>query len=296
MKNFRPYLALGVGILSLSMSAMFVRWAEAPGPVSGFYRMLTAAILLTPVVILHKGQNPVVQRRYWVFPVLGGIASGFDLALWNTSLTYTTASNATIIGNSAPLWVALAGLIFFRERLKPDFWLGLALALAGATLIVGSDFLIHPRLGQGDLLAALASFFYAAYYITTGMGRRGIEALTYTWLIACCAGLTLFVINLVMGFSLTGYPLQTWMVFLASGIISQTIGYFTLSYALGRLPASVVSPTMIGQPVMTTLLAIPLLGEMPNWMQWTGGLLALTGILLVNLAHARQERAQEASA
>jgi drug/metabolite transporter (DMT)-like permease len=68
-------------------------------------------------------------------------------------------------------------------------------------------------------------------------------------------------------------------------VISQTIGYISISYALGHLPAHVVSPTMVGQPIMTTLLAIPLLGEIPNLIQILGGLIALTGIYIVNQSH-----------
>lgn len=295
-KNFQhalPYLALGMGILALSLSAMFVRWAEeAPGPVTGFYRMAIGSAILLPLFIAQRVRKSRFDRRFLIFPIIGGIASGFDLALWSTSLSYTTAANATIIGNAAPLWVALAGLLFLGERMKRDFWFGLALALGGATLIVGTDFLLHPRLGIGDLMALGTSFFYAIYYVTTGQGRRGIEPLTYTWLIATFAGLTILSINLVMGFRLTGYSTQTWLAFLGAGIVSQVIGYFSLSYALGHLPASIVAPTMIGQPVMTTLLAIPLLGEVPNLPQLIGGLLALSGIYLVNQAHARQSQGE----
>jgi drug/metabolite transporter (DMT)-like permease len=59
-------------------------------------------------------------------------------------------------------------------------------------------------------------------------------------------------------------------------------GYLALGYALGHLPASVVSPTMLGQPVLTALLAIPILGESLHPVQWIGGLVVLGGIYLVN--------------
>lgn len=61
-----------------------------------------------------------------------------------------------------------------------------------------------------------------------------------------------------------------------------------LAYALGHLPASVVAPTMALQPVMTALLAIPLLGEIPNLWQGLGGLIALAGIYIVNRSHRRK--------
>jgi drug/metabolite transporter (DMT)-like permease len=46
---------------------------------------------------------------------------------------------------------------------------------------------------------------------------------------------------------------------------------------------------MVGQPIMTTLLAIPLLGEIPNLIQILGGLIALSGIFIVNQSHTRSE-------
>ena len=99
------------------------------------------------------------------------------------------------------------------------------------------------------------------------------------------AALVLLLINAVLGNSLTGYSSQTWLAFLGAAIVSQVIGYISLSYALGHLPAHIVSPTMITQPVMTTILAIPLLGEIPLPLQIVGGVMALAGIYMVNQAH-----------
>jgi drug/metabolite transporter (DMT)-like permease len=64
--------------------------------------------------------------------------------------------------------------------------------------------------------------------------------------------------------------------------VPQIIGYLAMGYALGHLPASIVSPTMLGQPVLTALLAIPLLGETLQPVQWMGGLVVISGIFLVH--------------
>lgn len=290
-----PYIVLGSGILSLSFSAMFVRWAGAPGPITGFYRLALASLILLPLAALRARRQPAGFRRSnIIFPILGGIFSAFDLGIWSASLSYTTAANATIIGNTAPLWVALASMLFFGRRFSRDFWVGLALALVGASLVVGSDFLRHPRLGIGDLMALTASFFYAGFYLVTERGRARIDALPYTWLVAASASLGLFIINLALGNPFLGYSPQTWLVFLSAALVSQVIGYFSITYSLGHLPASVVSPTMIGQPIMTTLLAIPLLNEVPEPAQAAGGLIALAGIFLVNRAHSRASRGRVA--
>ncbi len=285
-----PYIALAVGIIALSLSAMFVRWADAPGPVTGFYRLLISTILFTPFFIQRQRNLPPIDKGFLWFPLLGGIFTAFDFAFWNSSLKYTTAANATLLGNTSPLWVALAALFIFREKLRGSFWLGLILALTGAAFIMGTDFLFHPTFGLGDLMASTAAIFYASYQLITQRGRKHIDPFRYTWFVGISATIGMFIMNLVLGNSLTGYSSQTWVIFFATAIVSQMIGYLSITYALGHLPASVVSPTLIGQPVLTTILAIPLLGEIPNTLQWIGGAVALAGIYIVNQSHAQNEQ------
>ncbi|MGE5641734.1 MAG: EamA family transporter, partial [Byssovorax cruenta] len=90
-----PYIALGVGILSLSFSAMFVRWASAPGPVTAFYRLFFSVFILFPFFLPKLKTNPSIRSRSLIFPLLAGVFTACDLGLWTTSLSYTTASNAT---------------------------------------------------------------------------------------------------------------------------------------------------------------------------------------------------------
>ena len=284
-----PYIALGIGITALSLSAMFVRWAQAPGPIVGFYRLLISTVLLTPLFIRQQKKLEPINRKYLVFPLLAGIFTAFDFALWNSSLKFTTAANATLLGNTAPLWVALFALFIFREKLRGIFWTGLVIALTGAVLVMGSDFLRHPTLGIGALMACTAAIFYASYQLTTQRGRNYIDPLRYMWLVGLSATLGMFIMNLLLGNSFTGYPAQTWVIFFVTAIVSQMIGYLAITYALGHLPASVVSPTLIGQPILTTVLAIPLLGEIPTTIQWVGGAIALAGIYIVNQSHLQMQ-------
>lgn len=284
-KKILSYAALALGITALSLSAMFVRWADAPGAMTGFYRLLISTILMFPLFVRQQTRREKIDRKFLLFPIIGGVFTALDFTLWNTSVQYTTAANATLLGNTSPLWVALIALFLFREKLRGSFWIGLALALTGAMLVVGSNFLQNPTLGFGDLLASTAAIFYALYQLTTQRGRKHIDPFRYTWLVGVSATAGMFIINMVLGNSFTGFTTQTWLVFLATAVISQMIGYLSISYALGHLPASVVAPTLIGQPILTTILAIPLLGEIPAPVQWLGGAVALAGIYIVNQSH-----------
>jgi drug/metabolite transporter (DMT)-like permease len=288
--KFLPYIALAVGIIALSLSAMFIRWSDAPGPITGFYRLFISTILFLPFFIQQQAKLPPMEMRWIWFPLGAGLLTAFDFALWNTSVKYTSAANATLLGNTSPLWVALATLLFFKEKLRGTFWLGLGFALAGAVLIVGTDFFKHPTLGFGDLLASTAAIFYAAYQLVTQRGRVHIDPFRYTWLVGVSATITMFIINIVLGNAFSGYNTQTWIIFFVTAIVSQMIGYLSITYALGHLPASVVSPTLVGQPILTTLLAIPLLGEFPSLVQWLGSAVALAGIYIVNQSHMQAQQ------
>ena len=286
-QSILSYLALATGISALSLSAMFVRWAEAPGPITGFYRLLISTFLLIPFFVRQQKRLQPIDKKYLLFPLLGGVFTAFDFAFWNSSVKFTTAANATLFGNTAPLWVALTALFIFREKLRGAFWFGLILALTGAVLVMGSDFLRHPTLGLGDLMACTAAVFYASYQLTTQRGRKYIDPFRYSWFVCISATIVMFFMNIILKNPLTGYPAQTWIIFFATAIVSQMIGYLAITYALGHLPASVVSPTLIGQPILTAILAIPMLGEIPNSMQWIGGVIALAGIYIVNQAHSQ---------
>ncbi|MCC6298945.1 MAG: DMT family transporter [Anaerolineales bacterium] len=284
-KLFLAYAALGVGVLALSFSAMFVRWADAPGPVIGFYRVLIATVLFVPFLVQRQKKAPPLQLRWLWFPILAGLFTALDFATWNTAVKFTTAAKATLLGNTAPLWVALIALIVFRERLRGTFWFGLLLALIGAALVVGENFAENLSVNFGDLLASAAAVFYAIYQLITQRGRIFLDPFRYTWFVGLSAAVFLCAINLILGNSLFGYSSKTWLIFFATAIVSQMIGYLAVSYSLGHLPASVVSPTLIAQPILTAVLAIPLLGEIPTPTQWLGGAIALAGIYIVNRAH-----------
>ncbi len=287
-KNLNSYFALGLGTLSLSFAAMFIRWAHAPGIVTGFYRLLFSTIFLLPFFLKRNLTRHQIHWSDIIPPILGGVCMAINFALWNTSLFYTNVANAAMLGNISPLWVSIGAILLFREHLKKQFWMGLLTILLGIILIMGGDFFTHPHLGFGDILATSASIFSAAYILITQWGRKNLDLLSYTWMNGASACIFSFFIIKIFNAPLAGFPQQTWIVFVVAAIITQITGYMAISYALGHLPASVVSPTLNLQPVITIILAIPLLNEIPNFIQILGCLLALGGIYIINYAYQQK--------
>ncbi len=284
-----PYLALGFGVIALGFSALFVRWANAPGPVVGFYRLGLAALILLPLVVIRRRKGVKITWAILIFPILGGVLTALDHGFWNTAVNFTTAANATLLANTAPLWVAVFAWLVWKEQLKRGFWLGLILTLAGAAIVLGTDFLRQGSLGIGGLMALAAGCFYAGYFLVTQRGRVHWDTLSYIWMVSLISAICLLIISLGFGMPITGYPVQSYLAFLGAALVSQIGGYLAVGYALGYLPASLVAPTMLGQPVVTALLAIPLLGETLGMGQVIGGAAVLAGIYLV---HASRENPQ----
>jgi drug/metabolite transporter (DMT)-like permease len=279
-RPMHAYLALLVGMLAISFTAIFTKWAAVPGPVAAAYRMTISALALTIPFFYQRRGQPRLAPRQARWGVLGGLWFALNLGLLNSALLLTSAANATLLDNSAPIWVGLGAMVFLRERLQPRYWIGLGLALVGAAVVTGFSFAPGFQLNQGDALALVGATFYAGYLLITQRGRRDLDTLSYLWLVAVTAALVLLAGSLAMGLPLLGYSGRSYLALLAVGLISQTAGWLLINYALGYLPASSAVVILLGQPAVTGLLAAGLLGEPLAPRQVLGGALELSGIYL----------------
>jgi drug/metabolite transporter (DMT)-like permease len=278
----RAYLALGIGIVGIGFSAILVRLADAPGPVTSFYRMaVAAAVLVIPFYreVKTQGRLPALGVKMAVF---AGLFFGLDLAAWATGVDLSGATIPTLLGNTAPVWVGLGAWLFFKEQKTFKFWGGLALAFIGVTLILGLDALQTAHLELGSIYGLLAGIFYGGYFLFAQRSREHLSALTFFWIACFSSGFVLLIFTFLLNQPLTGYPTDTYLIFLAIGLIVQVLGWHTISYAQGNLPASVVAPTLLGQPVMTALLAAIILNEEFTPLEMVGGATVLLGIYTIH--------------
>lgn len=281
---WKARVALFGGVLALTLSPLFFRWAEAPGIVTSFYRMVYTSVILLLLLFTTNTSKNEWKPGYLIFPIIGGIASSLDHSFWSTSIERTVVANATLLNNISPLWVALFSWFILKEKLSGNFWVGLVAVLVGATMVLGSTFFSRPAFLQGDFLALISSLFYAVFFLATSKGRTVLHTTQYLFIMTVTAGVGLFIAARIFNYPLSGYSLQTNLTFVSAAVISQFGAYYLISYSLGKIPASVVAPTMVAQPVLTALLAIPIFGEKLLWSQVLGGVITLIGIVLINQA------------
>ena len=296
-RQLRAYGALALGALCIGFSAIFTKWANVAGPVSGFYRVIIATSVLALPFTFHllrsrgktRAAGGAAQPGALSFtgPLLVGCAlAGFffaaDLGLWNTSLQFTSAANSTLLGNTSTLWVSLGATFFFGVALRRRFWAGMLFALMGAVIIVGRDAFEHPHLGWGDLLAVGSSLFYAGYILNTQRVRQNVDTLSFMWLSSASASVLLLAFCLTTGLKMTGFSTDTWLSLAALGVISHVIGWMSINYALGHLPAPITAVSLLSQPLVTAIASVYLLNEPLSIYQIGGGALVLLGIYIVN--------------
>jgi drug/metabolite transporter (DMT)-like permease len=277
----RAYLALAVAVAGIAWSAIFVRWAGVPGTVSAFYRVLIAGLVLWGWRVGRGGTRPS-RRAGWI-GVAGGVFFALDLALWNTAVMKTHAAVAAILGNNTPIFVGILSWLVLRRRPRASFWIGLALSLGGCGLIIGATLTATHASGSltGDLLALVASVFFAAYLVVTERVRQSRDTLTFNAIAIAGSVAALLAIAVALRLPLTGFSPRTWAALAGLGLVSQLIAYYALVYALGHLPATITSVGLLAQVPCTAALAWLLLGEPLSGLQLLGGTVVLAGIAVV---------------
>ncbi|HWY06804.1 MAG TPA: DMT family transporter [Candidatus Acidoferrales bacterium] len=280
-KRLPAYLALLGGVVCIAWSAIFVRWTDIPGPASAFYRMLIPAVVLMPTFFFDRRRARLDARTLGII-AFGGLFFAFDLAFYNTAILQTSAANATLLGNNTPIFVGLLTWLVFRQRPARAFWLGLLMAIAGAVVILWADLAHRTRIGVGDLLALAASACFAVYLMVTEKIRNSTGTLAFLRMAMISSTLALLLINLAMGISLRVPHGRTIWAVLGLGLISQLGGYLFLTYALGHLPATLTSISLLTQGPLTAAMATVLLGEPLSLAQVFGGLLVLAGVAMAH--------------
>jgi len=253
--------------------------------------MLIPAVVLLPTFLFDRNPKPVDGRTLGIIS-LGGLFFSLDLALYNTAILKTTAANATLLGNNTPIAVGLLTWLVFRRRPQASFWTGLFMAMIGSFVILWDDLSRHSQFGLGDVMALAAAACFAVYLMVTEKIRTTTGTLAFLRLAMISSTLALFAINLLLGISLRVPHGRTLWSLLGLGLITQLGGYLALTYALGHLPATITSVSLLSQGPLTAMIAALLLREPLTLPQIAGGALVLAG---VGLAHRQRHPEDEAN-
>lgn len=291
MSRVSPPVALAFSILALSTSAILVRWSGAPSVVVAFYRVLFTLLFLAPVALVrHRADFRALSVRDTGVAGVTGVALAIHFAAWFESLNWTSVAASVTLVQTQPVFVAVGAYLLLDERITVRTVGGIVLALSGAAVMSVSDLLTESVFAStalyGNVLALIGGVTAACYVLAGRSLRQRIALLPYVSVVYGSCALTLLVVALAGGDPLTGYPPHEWLLFVAMALGPGVFGHTVVNWALAHVDSSVVSVSLLGEPVGATVLALFLLAEVPGTATVVGGLIVLAGILVT--ARAQQ--------
>ena len=292
-----PIFVLIIAIAAISWGAILVRWASAPSTVTAFYRVLFTWVPLLPIGLWwYRKEFFVIRSRDWLFGILAGVALALHFATWFESLEWTSVAASVTLVQSQPLFVAIGAVLLLNERVTSRMVWGIVIAIVGMVLLSVGDLLHATPVGAAPMLGnglALFGALMAAWYVLAGRSlRQRISLLPYVMIVYGACTITLGIFVFFEGHSFTDYPREDWLLFIALAAGPGLLGHTLINWSLKYLESSVVSVSLLGEPVGATLLAVVVLTEFPTSGTVVGGVIILGGIYLTAIERSRASPAQ----
>jgi drug/metabolite transporter (DMT)-like permease len=275
------FLCLLAGGCAIAFAPIFVRLADTGPLASAFWRCALAVPVLWAWVLL-RDKSPAPASRSAFLPLMAaGLFFAADLGVWHFSILYTSVANSTVLANLAPIFVTLAGWLFWHRRVTRTFLAGMTLAILGMFVLVGPNFALGGKPLLGDALGALTAVFYAGYFLAIKVTRDagGSTARLMAWS-TTITSIALLPIALFAPQAFWPSSAAGWWVLVGLALVTQILGQGLIAYAFAHLPASLSSVSLLIQPVMAALFAWLIFGEAIGFWQYLGGAIVLAGIWL----------------
>ena len=287
------FLILTFGAMLIGFAPIFVKWSTLSSSAISFYRMLLAIpfLFLLNYALNRRFRFTVKNKKTILYAAIASLAFTTDLTLWHYSMDITSVSNATIIVNSAPIFVAILGFIFFKERLSKTFIRSFLITYIGIIgLIYYSNNYINGKV-LGDILCLVAALFYAVYLLVIAkLGKENsLNIIFYTTLFCCLFSI---VPMLIQGGNMVPASKFEWINLLLMAFLCQFGGQYFITHGIGKISASEGSIGLLMQPITATILAAYLFNEILNITQIIFVFVALFGIYLarINLSSNQQKQ------
>ena len=286
-----PYLAILVGVFAVSFSSILVRLCTAPPLVIAAYRLVFTFCFLAPFslaggAVALRGMT----RRQLALSAASGVFLALHFVTWFTSLRYTSIASSVVLVTTQPLFVVLGSYLFFRERVSRKALYGGLLALTGSVVIGATDFQLGPRAFIGDLYALFAAVMISGYLLLGRKLRADVDLGGYIFVTYGASALTLVITALACQLPFSPYPGSDWLIFIALALVCTVLGHTVFNWVLRYVPASVVSVSVLGEPLGAILWAAVFLGENPTLRQGIGGGLIFLGLYLFTRVTARSSQ------
>ena len=248
-------------------------------------RLLIASVLLTTIAISTRRNFSINLKSHgWIF-ILALIAV-FHLWIQVTGLQYTTASNTGWIIGTAPIFMAIMALIFYKEKITLLALSGILLAIIGLLLLFGKGHITNIGFleNKGDLLVLGSAFTWGVY---STVNKK--ISLSYSPLMTILY-LFLMMAVIIIPFNLNTETIESiihlsrigWLLILFLGLFCSGVAYVIWAQALRDMESAKVGAFLYFEPLVTVIAAWFFLKEEITLLMILSGLLITAGVFIVN--------------
>ena len=264
-----------------------------PSQSVAFYRLLFAAALLIPVLIV-KGKG---FRLFRIRPagILSCLLVGlFSQALYNLLYMRTIKESgmavAAVLLYTSPVFVALMSRLFFREPLGKNKIIAIAINIIGCVLTVtGGGFEGMTLVGLGLLTGVGAGFMYATLPVLSRIGADKEDPFTSTFYGLAFGTLFLLFISRPWQGIGTAFTPGMFIVLVGFGIVPSALAYIVYFGGLNKVKETSKVPVLASvETVMAALIGLAVFGQSLTLIKVVGIVLVLCSILVMNQKNRKQ--------
>ncbi|RDU34669.1 EamA family transporter [Neobacillus piezotolerans] len=283
-----PYLALAVGVITVSASAIFVKFSASSAGLTAFYRLFFSVLFMLPLFLAKfTPELKKITKRDWLFTIVSGVLLAFHFILWFESLNYTSVASSTVLVTLQPLFAFLGTYLFFKEKVTIGAITSGIIAIAGSFIISWGDFRVSGSALYGDFLALVACAFITAYLLFGQTVRQRVSLITYTFLVYLISSITLFLYVIGTGDSFIPKENSDWINFILLALLPTLLGHSLFNWVVKWISTNTISMAILFEPIGAAILAYLLLGESVMWSQVIGGGVVIAGISLFIISERR---------
>lgn len=258
-------------------------------PVTVVWIRFGIGVLVLGAAVLRRRQFRRPSARDLVsFAFIGALGITFHQWLQSTGLQTAQATTSAWIVASTPVFMAILGWIFFKEKLKFAQVAGIFLAAAGVLVVATRGDLGMLALGRlstpGDLLILISAPNWAVFSALSRDGLRRYPAavmmlfvMLFGWLFT-----TVFFLTGPGPTEIARLTVNGWLAVGFLGLVCSGLAYIFWYDGLQALPSAQVGVFLYIEPVVTVLVAGVVLAEQPTAALLAGGAIILLGVWLVN--------------
>ncbi len=289
------YALLILGLASISVSAIIIRWAsaEAPGEALAVWRTVFASLLVLPFALVKsRAEIRSFSARESILIAVSGIFLGLHFVFWIGSLYHTTVASASVLVSLSPIFLALIGFFVLKERPTNGEIIAIVVATAGTILLGWADVQNQSQTATnpivGNSMALFAAVLVSVYLLIGRVVRQTRSWLAYVAPLYLATAVTTFAVAYFKGIPLLGYSWDVYGLCLAMAVIPQLLGHGSLNYVVRFFPAATIGLASLFEPVGASLLAFAFFGESPSLL---GSFAILVILVSVSLAMRPPETA-----